>query len=297
MMGSLYSFYEHFKKEMGIGVRDYKRLLNCKRLEDFIARETPNKYYVLGALYSSCRYNYRHGSYYLIFRTSKKDLAEIVKQELGVEKAIVKNRPKANSYFFQVPITRELLQKLHGLGLVEKDQRKFPKIKEKYLSHFVRGFIDAKGNFYKKKKTLELKIYSSYNTKFLQGLYDVLVKYAGIKAKKKKHGLGHGLLVFCSPKPITKIRDFIYSELGNSYYLPSVKKIFYSIEESFSPSSEERIERNIEKAKELLKKGVKCTNLGKELHTHLPSLYKHFKQRVGMTPGQYQKQLKQNGTL
>jgi AraC-like DNA-binding protein len=294
-MDSLYSFYEHFKKEMGIGVRDYKRLQNCKRLEDFIARETPNKYYVLGALYSSCRYNYRHGSYYLIFRTSKKDLAEIVKQELGVEKAIVKNKPNANSYFFQVPITRELLQKLHGLGLIEKDQRKFPKIKEKYLSHFVRGFIDAKGNFYKKKKTLELKIFSSYNTKFLQGLYDVLVKYAGIKAKKKKYGLGHGLLIFCSPKSITKIRDFIYSELGSSYCLPSVKKIFYSIEESFSPSSEERIERNIEKAKELLKKGVKCTNLGKELHTHLPSLYEHFKQRVGMTPGQYQKQLKQNG--
>jgi AraC-like DNA-binding protein len=235
--------------------------------------------------------------YYFVFRTSKKDLAEIVRQELGVEKAIVKNKPNVNSYFFQIPITRELLQKLHGLGLIEKDQRKFPKIKKEYLSHFVRGFVDAKGNFYKNEKTVALKIFSSYNIKFLQGLYDVLVKYAGVEATEKKHGLEYGWLAFYSPKSITKIRDFIYSELGDSYCLQSMKKIFYSIEESLPSLSHERIEKKIEKAKELLKKGVKCANLGKELHTHLPSLYKHFKQRVGMTPGQYQKQFKQNGAL
>jgi intein-encoded DNA endonuclease-like protein len=279
----------HFLKSRSIAVRQYKTDKLYGGIENFLSEETPNKYYVLGALYG-CYHKYSKKHPHFIFRSKHSELVEIVKKELALPYQIIKH-PRRDSYFIQFTMPEKVLSKLEEIGLVDMQKRSFPNIKEKYLSHFIRGFIDAKGRLtkvnYKGERYPLLGI--SFNKTFLQGLCDALAQHAGIEKRKIKndHTVFYGTTAL-------KIRDFIYGNLENAYCLPSKKAFFYSF--SYLPWQKRREELNtkmkekVEIAQRLLEKGFKCKTVAKLLFDGNPHSFKYyFEKFTGVAPVAYRK--------
>jgi intein-encoded DNA endonuclease-like protein len=283
------STVRHFLKSRDIAVRQYKADNLYSGIEEFLSKETPNKYYVLGALYG-CYHKYSKKQPYFIFRSKHSELVEIVKKELALPYSTIKH-PRRKSYFIQFTMPEKVLSKLEEIGLVDMQKRKFPNIEEKYLSHFIRGFIDAKGGLtkvnYKGERYAVLRI--SFNKTFLQGLCDALAEHAGIEKRKIKNGHTG----FYSTTAL-KVRDFIYGNLGNAYCLPSKKAFFYSF--SYLPRRKRREELNakmkekVEIAQRLLEKGFKCKTIAKLLFDGNLHLFKYyFEKFTGVAPVAYRK--------
>jgi|GEM_PF-3117170 len=289
------STVRHFLKSRDIAVRQYKVDKLYSGIENFLSKETPNKYYVLGALYG-CYHKYGKKHSHFIFRSKHSELVEIVKKELALPYSTIKH-PRRYSYFIQFTMPEKVLSKLEEIGLVNMQKRSFPNIEEKYLSHFIRGFIDAKGRLtkinYKGERYAVLGI--SFNKTFLQGLCDALAEHAGIEKRKIKNDY----TVFYSTTAL-KIRDFIYGNLENAYCfenaycLPSKKSFFYSF--SYLPWQKQREELNtkmkekVEIARGLLEKGFKCKTIAKLLFDGNPHLFKYyFEKFTGVAPVAYRK--------
>jgi hypothetical protein len=279
----------NFLKSRSITVHQYKAEMLYSRIENFLSKETPNKYYVLGALYG-CYHKYSKKHPHFIFRSKHSELVEIVKKELALPYSTIKH-PRRDSYFIQFTMPEKVLSKLEEIGLVDMQKRSFPNIEEKYLSHFVRGFIDAKGRLtkinYKGERYAVLGI--SFNKTFLQGLCDALAEHAGIEKRKIKndHTVFYGTTAL-------KIRDFIYGNLENAYCLPSKKSFFYSF--SYLPWQKQREELNakmkekVEIAQRLLEKGFKCKTVAELLFDGNLHLFKYyFEKFTGVAPVAYRK--------
>jgi hypothetical protein len=91
------------------------------------------------------------------------------------------------------------------------------------VRHFLRGWVDAKGNFYKDKDTGRVVYFkTSGPVEFLQSFMAVLKNHCGvgerdIKVKRSKNNKELGHIVYTSKLDLRKISDFLYN--GASVYL------------------------------------------------------------------------------
>jgi hypothetical protein len=91
------------------------------------------------------------------------------------------------------------------------------------VRHFLRGWVDAKGNFYKDKDTGRVVYFkTSGPVDFLKSFMAVLKKHCGvgerdIKVKRSKNNKELGHIVYTSKSDLRKISDFLYN--GASVYL------------------------------------------------------------------------------
>lgn len=226
----------------------------------------------------------------ILFRSRYKDLVEIIKREMESEHTII-SHPKKGSYWIEVSSVPYLYSKLEELDLnAPKSERKFPE-KIKYMSHFVRGFLDAKDLIYTVKGKYTY-IYIGFSKSFLLDLHKILVKYAKVEGKGPKGD--H--VVYCHNDSV-KIHDFIYQDWDfikeSGLYLPFKKGLFnldcvadYSTNINVIRATEAK--ERVDKAKELLKR-EKVKEVAKKLGYAYPTgLNKIFKQITDQTPSEYQ---------
>ncbi|MEM2932956.1 MAG: hypothetical protein QW622_01970 [Candidatus Pacearchaeota archaeon] len=200
---------------------------------DYFDKPSANMYYVLGAFYGSAVCNNRE----LTFRSNYEDLVKIVKKELEIEHKIIPDTRGKNSYFLTIRSKKHILplySKLNEKGFaIEKQKRKFPKINEEYLNHFIRGFFDAKATVNPKVPYVKI----TFNNEFLNSLEAIL----------KKNGINNILtcnnnLTCSNLEDILKIYDFIYKDVkgGDSLlYLKPKKEIYDKMEQIAEKEKEE----------------------------------------------------------
>jgi len=257
----------------------------------YFDRESKQMHYVLGAAYGCASYDSWLG---ITFRSNKRNLIEIIKDEIKSKHIIEDKRPKHHSYWIETDNADYMRYRLHERGVAEdKHQRKFPKnIKEEYLSHFVRGFFDAKANVSSKGGRTHITF--NFNNRFLLGLHGILVKYAGVtRSKPTDDYLTYG------HSDSLKIHDFIYSDWKyirrNGLYLPSKKRKFNFDYEPKEYPSTIRYHKKIERAKKLLLKGLPHKETAEAVgYSNVFSFYRGFKNLTGMTTREFQGKKREN---
>lgn len=254
--------------------------------EHFFDKESKRMYYVLGAFYA-CYVPQPKG---ILFRNRNKDLVEIIKRELKSEHAIIADNRKKDSYWIKVNRASIIYPRLGELGLNKpKEEREFLRVNEKYMSHFVRGFLDAKAGIWIRNDRY-INIHIVFNKSFLSGLNKILVKYTKIRESEPKEDYTK-----YNHNDSIKIRDFIYQDWNfikqSGLYLPSKKELLetdYVV--AFVSNNPKIIEakNKIEKAKKLLSNGKKVGEVSKILgYSQSSVLGKSFKKITGKTPFEY----------
>lgn len=255
--------------------------------EHFFDKESKRMYYVLGAFYA-CYVPQPKGG--ILFRNRNKDLVEIIKRELKSEHAIIADNRKKDSYWIEVNRASIIYPRLGELGLNKpKEEREFLRVNEKYMSHFVRGFLDAKAGIWIRNDRY-VNIHIVFNKSFLSGLNKILVKYTKIRESEPKEDYTK-----YNHNDSIKIRDFIYQDWNfikqSGLYLPSKKELLetdYVV--AFVSNNPKIIEakNKIEKAKKLLSNGKKVGEVSKILgYSQSSVLGKSFKKITGKTPFEY----------
>ncbi len=260
--------------------------------EHYFDKESRAMYYVLGALYS--RNVLLEPTQGFRFISTNEDLVEIVRRELESEHKITQHQKSGPSYKLEIDNLPYMYSRLEELGLaVPKNQRGFPDIKEEYLPHFIRGFLDAKSDVARVKRFQRTNVTICFNHPFLLALYQKLQEYVGIM-----HSEPLGTRMHLGHSDSVNLYHFIYGDWDfireNGLYLPS-KKDSYTPEYNLHgppPNVLERM-RRIEMAKQLLLDGQMPTMFYKELgYFHLTSFYRAFREVTGLSPTEWRLDLK-----
>lgn len=265
--------------------------------QHYFDKESKAVYYVLGAWYGcgtrkkikNCKDDGTVFEYNGIrFGSKTRKLVEIVQRELQSQHKITPDPNKIHSYRFEVIGVPTLCGILEELGaLKSKRERDFPKIEEQYISHFVRGFFDARASIYRRNKKTRIEI--MFNPSFISGLKKVLEKYAHVKGGGLKKGhVGY------SQSNAVKIHDFLYKDWAyiqrHNIYLPFKKRCF-NLKYVFTPPSSylrEQGEEKIRKAKVLLAKDLPVGVVASMLYySSSMGLSHYFRKITGMSPTQY----------
>jgi len=263
-------------------------MIKHKLNENYFNEESKSMYYILGTFYASyIPTTLKTG---IIFQSSHKDLVQIVKEELESEHKIISysdSERDRGSYFLRIYGVPKLKAKLEETGLdSDKEKREFPKkIDEEYISHFVRGFLDAKRRTVEVTPTGATRIKINFNKRFLTDLHKILIKYVGVEQKPKF--LSKGILVY-NHKDSLKIHDFIYRDWSyikkHGLYIPSKKESFnfdYVRKKHINKKTIEAHER-LEKAKKLLQQEKSIMETTQLLGlSHPNSVYRLFWQHNG----------------
>jgi AraC-like DNA-binding protein len=259
--------------------------------QQFFDEESRKMYYVLGAFYSSCIMPKRQTI--IVFRNSNKDLVEIIRDEIESEHTIVSDpRENKSSHWFEMGSASHLHSRLKELGLNKpKRKRRFPRdIDEYYISHFVRGFLDAQGSVKIAKTSFgkRSELYIHFNHRFLKGLHRTIKKYAMAEHSR----LYDDNLKYVN-EDCSRIHDFIYRDFGfiNRYglYLPLKKKLLLGKNQGrwVNPRSVEA-SRKVDKAKRLLLQGKLAYKVAEQVgYTNPSALTKIFRETTGQTPTEF----------
>jgi len=182
------------------------------------------EYYTLGLLFSCYTPTTNPGG--IIFRSDREGLVEFIKDELESEHAIGSEREGGASHQIEIR-NNHLRSALEKKGLVkDKSKRRFPKIEEVYLDHFIRGFFDSQANVgIIKSKRNQTRIWFN-SPSFLSGLHSKLREHAKVKLGK----LSGNFLRYGHADSI-RIHDFIYRDWDFMKYEGSYLK---SREEKFN---------------------------------------------------------------
>jgi AraC-like DNA-binding protein len=254
-------------------------------------------YYVLGAWYPSGRTikkkyikKDKSKSVYkgIEFGDKSKKLVEIVRDELQSTSKPAPWGGRGPSWVLNHHNTNTLCDKLEELGLdADKYEREFPKIPGEYVSHFVRGFLDAQAIIKRTKGKTSIKI--QFSETFLRGLDKIFVKYLHIKPSQSKNGFR-----VYGNEASRKIYDFIYEDWpyieARGVYLPSKKRLFVldNFRNQIKLETLAKEEVKMKKAKPLLAKDMPihqvATRLGFKYQSHFKDI---FKKVTGMTPSEY----------
>jgi hypothetical protein len=110
---------------------------------------SPDMAYVLGFLFADGNIiKTSRGGYYVAFHTKDKGLIENIKVVLKSEhKVAYRKTVGVGVYRLQIG-SKEWYEDLSNLGLIpnKADRMELPKIPDKYLGHFLRGYFDGDGN-------------------------------------------------------------------------------------------------------------------------------------------------------
>ena len=253
--------------------------------QHYFDKESKRMYYVLGASYAIANIQPNQD---MTFTSSHRNLVEIVKDELECPHKVQRDkRGNHNSYWIELDNMVYMASKLDELGVAEdKIKRRFPEnIRGEYLSHFVRGFFDAKARVYSTNKGAT-RIEIRFNKQFLSGLHNVLVKYTRVERHKPT-----GDCLTYGHSDSMKIHDFIYSDWRytrrNGLHIPSKKRQFKTDYELNKYPSTIRYGKKIESVKKLLLRGNKPKQFYKRFYSSLPALYRAFKNATGMTTREF----------
>ena len=149
--------------------------------ENFFKKWSPEMAYILGffAADGSMIKNKR-GAHFIEFQITDKELLEEIKKLLGSNHKISilnKNTKWKTAYRLQIG-SKKIFNDLLLLGITKNKSKKIklPKIPEKYLCHFVRGYFDGDGNvtFGYFKKSDRTKKSPAIITRFTSGSKDIL---------------------------------------------------------------------------------------------------------------------------
>lgn len=270
--------------------------------EHFFDEESEVTNYILGAFYASGyigKKKQRRGGVikiyeHIIFRSSHSDLVEIVRRELESEHVITPDsRKNKRSFWIEVRDVTYLCDKLREMGLgVPKEERTFPRdIDKKYMSHFVRGFLDAQGIVYNAHHGKYTNIVVGFNREFLLGLHYTLKTYAGIERDEPPEDR-----IRYAHKDSLKIYDFIYSDWDfikqHGLYLPSKKELYtlnYPGDWSKHPAKVVATQR-IKDSKRFLLLKIPGSTVGAMFgYSHPSAFYRAFKRETGLTPTEFVK--------
>lgn len=171
---------------------------------------------------------------YLTLSSNDRSILEQIRKVLGSEHKIYIRKPRFTTFsngkylskeHFILRIGNKLLYNdLLKFGLTPKKSLtiKFPKIPDKYLSYFLRGYFDGDGCLHLKKHLYPLVVFTSGSSKFLKGLSFNLRK-AGIASVKEitinDYGSSTYFQLRYGVRESVSILNFIYKNLIKSPFL------------------------------------------------------------------------------
>jgi len=207
----------------------------------FFKKWTPEMAYVLGFF---CADGYMfvnpRGSHYVAFNITDKDLLSKIKNLLGVgHKLSLKNKKKQiychkDSWCIQIG-SKDIFNRFLRLGITRKKAARIriPKMPNKYLPDFVRGYFDGDGGVWcgychKKDRKRPTKMLVSTFTSCSKGMLQDIAKtfYSMINTTLKVPHFREGAFrLQYSTNDSRKIYKFLYNN-GSNLYLNRKKVIF-----------------------------------------------------------------------
>ncbi|MBI4439454.1 AraC family transcriptional regulator [Candidatus Woesearchaeota archaeon] len=244
--------------------------------EFFFDRDSPEKWYILGAALSC--YSSSDGA--ICFRSQHRDLVRIVMDALESGHTLSEDPREKSSYWFGAMGCDHLIYRLSDYGLDKpKNKRGFPDVPEQYIDDFVRGVIDARANIHVSNG--RTTIYLRGNKTFLLGLNNSLRRYAGVERDRPVDGR----LTYLH-SDAKKIYEFIYRNFDrikrDGIYLPSKKKLYATA--PVPDVAKQRVARKIEAAKKLILKGKSTREAASKAgYSTVTAFYRAFKKATGQT--------------
>ena len=194
-----------------------KRVKKLAVDEDFFKTWVPEMAYIFGFWIADGNMLEKRNS--ISFASKDYDLLEIIKSNLKSEHKIGKLGSG-----FQLQISNKILYNdLFNRGGIPKKSLtiQFPEVPDKYLSHFIRGYLDGDGGFCIKKdrKYRYLRSYFCGNINFLSGLKDKIKENANIdstsfRPANKSYNQRIYNIEYFGKKAIA-LGDFIYQDSKN----------------------------------------------------------------------------------
>lgn len=183
--------------------------------ESFFNKWSPGMAYVLGFIFADgCLVEYTNGYYGLDITTKDLPLLKLIKKRLGAEHKIGR---KERGYRLQIR-NRCIYRDLLNLGLTPRKSKtvRFPKISEKYSSHFIRGLFDGDGsvmvwNEPRWKHTCQIRVsFTSGSQSFLEDLNKYLLCRVGLlRGKVSPVTRGYHLRYLSMPECVM-LYEFMY---------------------------------------------------------------------------------------
>lgn len=207
--------------------------------KDFFKKWTPEMAYVLGffAADGYITLNKRGGGFWCLDIAEKTHLQKIRKIIQSKHKISIRKRSggKYTNYRLQIG-SIEMCNDLENLGYFKNktNNLSLPKVPDRYLSDFVRGYFDGDGNVWaglvhkgRNIQTFSIQtVFTSCSNKFLEALR-LRLEAAGIeKGRLRKEKGGYYRLVYSVLNSL-KLYNFMYNGLvSHSMYLFRKKVVF-----------------------------------------------------------------------
>lgn len=186
-----------------------------------------DKAYFLGLIYADGSIHYKKAEMKLPLQEKDKIILDKFNyyinsnKPLRINKAKIKNR--SNMYSFVIE-NRKIIEDLKKLGVLPNKESniKFPYfLKEKYISHFIRGFFDGDGSIYKQGSSLVFNFTGTHN--MINSINELLSKKFSIELRKiykrhkdRDHNMGYQISWY--GKKISKLfYDWIYKDCNDLY--------------------------------------------------------------------------------
>ncbi len=194
--------------------------------------------YVLGFFAADgCMIKNNRGAHFIEFHITDLDILEKIKKLLEAENKISTRKTSAelaNAYRLQIG-SKEMFKDLLSLEFKPRKSAsvQFPKIPNKYLKDFVRGYFDGDGNVYaneyqrkgKPSKSLTLLAGFTCGSKnFLEKLKEELKQVANLSGGTL-HEIGGYFRLYYSVKDSCKLYKFMYNTKSD-LFLERKKKVF-----------------------------------------------------------------------
>ncbi|MBU2109439.1 hypothetical protein KKB71_00555 [Patescibacteria group bacterium] len=207
--------------------------------ENFFKKWSPKMAYVLGFFTADGNMiKNKRSAHFIEFHITDKKLLEKIKKSLGSNHKIsTRTRDKKWKLGYRLQIgSKEIFNDLLKLGLTQNKSKTilFPKIPQKYLSDFIRGYFDGDGhvsictyqkNDRKSLSTIIISGFTSGSKKFLEVLKKVLYNNAGLKGGTLCYS-GRGWRLNYSILDSKKLYYYLYPKKLNNFFLNRKKKIF-----------------------------------------------------------------------
>ena len=253
--------------------------------QHYFDKKTENQWYVEG-LFHGC---YRPKGFEGIRFTSKDvELVELVHKELEVNYDIQHAKKDRQSHWFEVKHASHVREYLDKRGVsIQKSSRSFPnKVPKKYLRDIVRGITESASCIGIKNNIKYLQFYK-FNNEFHRFLHQILVEHAKVERDNP------GKILTFGHNDRQRIVNWMY--YPGCLHLESKKQQLQSdyITDGHSPKKDLAAEKAM-MAKILFdQEGLSTIQVAKALgYSHRNAFNNMFKRETGMTPTEFQEQLK-----